>query len=289
VVNKKKIKFKTVTLCCTKQNKDIFSIASQCCEVLSNRGLKVLVDKNLSKLVSNGAKVSSEGFIKKNSDLLIAIGGDGTMLNFARKYGPFEIPILGINLGNLGFLNDIPPSKVTEEIIDVMEGKFDSDKRFFLDTSILGRKQIFRALNEVVLHSGEIAQLIEYEVFIDSTFVYRQKADGLIISSPTGSTGYSLSSGGPIVHPKVNSLILSPMLPLSLSSSSLVIDAESIVRVILTKDSRSAQLSFDSHSSLILKKGTEIQICKSKSYLELIHPKGNDFFGACRNKLRWST
>ena len=86
-----------------------------------------------------------------------------------------------------------------------MEGKFDSDKRFFLDTSILGRKQIFRALNEVVVHSGEIAQLIEYEVFIDSTFVYRQKADGLIISSPTGSTGYSLSSGGPIVHPKVNS------------------------------------------------------------------------------------
>ena len=289
MVNKRKIKFKTVTLCCTKSSKEVFSIASQCCEVLSNLGLKVLVEKDLSKLASNEAKVSSESYIKENSDLLVAIGGDGTMLNFARKYGPSEIPILGINLGNLGFLNDIPPNRVTEDLTEVVEGKFDSDKRFFLETSILGRKGIFRALNEVVIHSGEIAQLIEYEVFINSTFVYRQKADGLIISSPTGSTGYSLSSGGPIVHPRVNSLILSPMLPLSLSSSSLIIDAESIVRVVLSQNSRSAQLSFDSHSSLILKKGTEIKISKSNSYVELIHPKENDFFGACRNKLRWST
>ena len=289
MVKEKKIRFKTVALCSTKKNNEVISIANQCHEVLSSKGVKVLADKNLSQLRSTGLKISSEDIIRKKSDFLIAIGGDGTMLNCARKFGQFGIPILGINLGNLGFLNDIAPNEVTQGLIGVIEGGYDSDKRFFLETSIKGLKKKFMALNEVVIHSGDIAQLIEYEVFIDDVFVYKQKADGLIISSPTGSTGYSLSSGGPIVHPKVNSLVLSPMLPLSLSSSSLVIDAESKVKVILAKYSRSAQLSFDSNSSLILKKGGEINVCKSNSFLELIHPKGNDFFGACRNKLRWST
>lgn len=288
MVKEKKIKFQNVALCSTKKNKEIISIANQCHEVLMNKGINVLADKNLARLSSSGLKISSESVIRKKSDLLISIGGDGTMLNCARKYGQFGIPILGINLGNLGFLNDIAPNEITEGLIGVIEGGYYSDKRFFLETTAKGSSEKFMALNEVVLHSGEIAQLIEYEVFIDNVFVYKQKADGLIISTPTGSTGYSLSNGGPIVHPNVSSFTLSPMLPLSLSSSSLVIDANSKVLVKLSNSSRNAQLSFDSHSSSLLKKGSHINISKSKSYLNLIHPQQSDFFDACRNKLRWS-
>jgi NAD+ kinase len=283
-----KKRFKTITLSSTKQNQEILSIANQCYEVLKNKGLEILVDKNLSKLSFIGLKPSSKKTILKDSDLLIAIGGDGTMLNCAREYGSKNVCLLGINLGNLGFLNDIDPEDLTSFLTQIIEGRYVEDNRFFLEASLSTTKKTFLALNEVVIHSGEIAQLIEYDLFIDNVFVYRQKSDGLIVASPTGSTGYSLSAGGPIVHPKVSSIVLSPMLPLSLSSSSLVVKAESKICIKLAS-LREAQISFDSHSSIRLRKNQEINITKSKSIIKFIHPYENDFFEACRSKLGWSS
>ena len=279
-------KFNVIALYSTKQDRRIISIAKQCHEVLSSKGVKVLLDKNLSKISSSGFRVASEQRILKHSDLMISIGGDGTMLSCSRKYGLKGIPVLGINLGNLGFLNDIPPEELTSSLTKILEGKFSEDNRFFLEASLKGKKTI--ALNEVVIHSGEIAQLIEYDLFINDSFVYRQKADGLIISSPTGSTAYSLSGGGPIVHPKVKSIMISPMLPLSLSSSSLLVESESKIRVNLVKGSKKARISFDSQGRFLLEANEEIYLSKSSSYLKLLHPKGQDFFEACRNKLGWS-
>ena len=279
-------KFNVITLYSTKQDRRIISIAKQCHEVLSSKGVKVLLDKNLSKISSSGFRVASEQRILKHSDLMISIGGDGTMLNCSRKYGLKGIPVLGINLGNLGFLNDIPPEELTSSLTKILEGKFSEDNRFFLEASLKGKKTV--ALNEVVIHSGEIAQLIEYDLFINDSFVYRQKADGLIISTPTGSTAYSLSGGGPIVHPKVKSIMISPMLPLSLSSSSLLVESESKIRVNLVKGSKKAHISFDSQGRFLLEANEEIHLSKSFSCLKLLHPKGQDFFEACRNKLGWS-
>ena len=279
-------KFNVITLYSTKQNRSILSIAKQCHEVLMSKGVKVLLDKNLSKISSSGFRVASEQRILKDSDLMISIGGDGTMLNCSRKYGLKGIPVLGINLGNLGFLNDIPPEELTSSLIKILEGEYSEDNRFFLEASLKGEKTI--ALNEVVIHSGEIAQLIEYDLFINDSFVYRQKADGLIISSPTGSTAYSLSGGGPIVHPKVKSIMITPMLPLSLSSSSLLVESESKIRVNLVKGSKKAHISFDSQRTSLLGANEEIHVSKSPSNLKLLHPKGQDFFDACRNKLGWS-
>jgi NAD+ kinase len=279
-------KFNVITLYSTKQDRRIISIAKQCHEVLSSKGVKVLLDKNLSKISSSGFRVASEQSILKHSDLMISIGGDGTMLNCSRKYGLKGIPVLGINLGNLGFLNDIPPEELTSSLTKILEGEYSEDNRFFLEASLKGKKTI--ALNEVVIHSGEIAQLIEYDLFINDSFVYRQKADGLIISSPTGSTAYSLSGGGPIVHPKVKSIMISPMLPLSLSSSSLLVESESKIRVNLVKGSKKAHISFDSQGRFLLEANEEIHLSKSSSCLKLLHPKGQDFFEACRNKLGWS-
>ena len=279
-------KFNVITLYSTKQDRRIISIAKQCHEVLSSKGVKVLLDKNLSKISSSGFRVASEQRILKHSDLMISIGGDGTMLNCSRKYGLKGIPVLGINLGNLGFLNDIPPEELTSSLTKILEGKYSEDNRFFLEASFKGKKTI--ALNEVVIHSGEIAQLIEYDLFINDSFVYRQKADGLIISTPTGSTAYSLSGGGPIVHPKVKSIMITPMLPLSLSSSSLLVESESKIRVNLVKGSKKARISFDSQGRFLLEANEEIHLSKSFSCLKLLHPKGQDFFEACRNKLGWS-
>ena len=279
-------KFNVITLYSTKQDRRIISIAKQCHEVLSSKGVKVLLDKNLSKISSSGFRVASEQRILKHSDLMISIGGDGTMLSCSRKYGLKGIPVLGINLGNLGFLNDIPPEELTSSLTKILEGKFSEDNRFFLEASLKGKKTV--ALNEVVIHSGEIAQLIEYDLFINDSFVYRQKADGLIISTPTGSTAYSLSGGGPIVHPKVKSIMITPMLPLSLSSSSLLVESESKIRVNLVKGSKKARISFDSQGRFLLEANEEIHLSKSFSCLKLLHPKGQDFFEACRNKLGWS-
>ena len=279
-------KFNVITLYSTKQDRRIISIAKQCHEVLSSKGVKVLLDKNLSKISSSGFRVASEQRILKHSDLMISIGGDGTMLSCSRKYGLKGIPVLGINLGSLGFLNDIPPEELTSSLTKILEGEYSEDNRFFLEASLKGKKTV--ALNEVVIHSGEIAQLIEYDLFINDSFVYRQKADGLIISSPTGSTAYSLSGGGPIVHPKVKSIMISPMLPLSLSSTSLLVESESKIRVNLVKGSKKAHISFDSQGRFLLEANEEIHLSKSFSCLKLLHPKGQDFFEACRNKLGWS-
>jgi len=281
-----KNKFNVITLYSTKQDRRITSIAKQCHEVLSSKGVKVFLDKNLSKISSSNFRVASEQRILKHSDLMVSIGGDGTMLNCSRKYGLKGIPVLGINLGNLGFLNDIPPEELTSSLTKILEGEYSEDNRFFLEASLKGTKTV--ALNEVVIHSGEIAQLIEYDLFINDSFVYRQKADGLIISTPTGSTAYSLSGGGPIVHPKVKSIMITPMLPLSLSSSSLLVESESKIRVNLVKGSKKALISFDSQGRFLLKQGEDMHLSKSSSYLKLLHPKGQDFFEACRNKLGWS-
>ena len=282
-----KKRFNTVALCSNSAEEHIIAIADQCLEVMLSQQIKVLIDSNLSNLDQRSIKASKKQEIIKKADLVVAIGGDGTMLNYSRVYGYRGIPILGINLGNLGFLTDINPQDLTSSLVKVLDGEFKQDKRSFLEASLKGKKKKHLALNEVVVHSGSIAQLIEYDLFINDSFVYRQKADGLIISSPTGSTGYSLSGGGPIVHPELDALILTPMLPQSLSTSPLVVKDECKVKISLKN--QEATLSFDSHDNLKLSGDTEIKISKADSKLNLVHPKEHDFFEGCRKKLGWST
>ena len=285
-----KNKFSKIALSSTSQDEKVISIARQIFEILSNVEVETLYDDNLSVLEElTGLKSLSTKAIVEKADLLIAIGGDGTMLNCSKKYGSKGIPVVGINLGKLGFLTDIAPEEITTKLIEVIKGNFVEDKRFFLEASMQNQNESLIALNEIVIHSGAIAQLIEFNLFINDHFVYRQKADGLIINSPTGSTAYSLSGGGPIVHPGVDAITLLLMFPQSLSTSSLLVRADSSIRIELTNPQLSAQVSFDSHDSLTVKGIQEINISKSSSVLNLIHPLDHDFFGGCRNKLGWSS
>jgi NAD+ kinase len=284
---KKQNKFANVAIYSSLDIKKAHSIASQVIEVLTNLGIKCLFPSSskITKYISKKG-ISDKSVINK-SDLIIAIGGDGTLLSCARNFGIYEIPILGINLGKLGFLTDIPPSEITSELNKVMKGEYIKDKRIFLEASLDSDKEKYKALNEVVLHSGSIAQLIEYDLFIDDEFVYRQKADGLIISTSTGSTAYSLSGNGPIVSPEVKAITLLPMFPHSLNARTLISGDEKKIKLIVRGKSK-AFLSMDSHVNLKVTSKNEILIQKADTELTLIHPMGQSFFSSCRNKLGWS-
>ena len=283
----KRKSFKNVAIYSSINSKKISLIADQVIEVLTNLGLQCLFPSS-SKIKSDLIKkVYSDKTIIDRSDLLIAIGGDGTLLSSARIYGYNQIPILGINLGNLGFLTDIPPADLTHSLKEVIHGKFVEDKRIFLEASIAGSKKKFQALNEVVLHSGSIAQLIEYDLFIDGEFVYRQKADGLIISTSTGSTAYSLSGNGPIISPEVKAITLLPMFPHSLNARTLITSHEKTI-TLRVRDRAKAYLSLDSHNNFKVHPEQDVLIKKANKDLTLIHPIDHSFFSSCRNKLGWS-
>jgi NAD+ kinase len=285
-----KYKFSHISLSTSSEDKRVLPIATQVHEILTNAGIEVSYDKNLSKLENlTKTKFKSSNHIIKNSELLIAIGGDGTMLNCSRRYGSKGIPILGINLGNVGFLTDIAPKEITSRLLEVIKGDFIKDKRFFLEASLQKKNESFIALNEIVIHSGAIAQLIEFDLHIDNRFVYRQKADGLIVNSPSGSTAYSLSGGGPIVHPNLDVITLLPMFPHRLNTSPLVVSGGSKITIKMIEKKNKSVLSMDSHNSLKLSQGDIITISKGQSSLILIHPRGHNFYEACRNKLGWSS
>ena len=283
------VNFKTVCIFTSSHSDNIFLVGRQIEEILTKKGCKVLYDKTFSNSKQNNAlKAHTSKYIQQESDLIIAIGGDGAMLSCSRIYGSKGIPILGVNLGKLGFLTDIAPNELTSKLIEVIEGSFETDERFFLETKVKGLRKKSLALNEVVIHSGAIAQMIEYDLFIDEEFVFRQKADGLIICSPTGSTAYSLSAGGPILHPNLDAISIIPMLPQSLTSSPIVVKASSKIKVVLSNLGANVHLSFDSHNLIKLSGRYEINICKSNSMLKFIHPMNHDFYDGCRNKLGWS-
>jgi len=283
-------KFSHIALSTSSQDERVLSIATQVYEILSNAGIKVSFDSSFLDLEApTKKKHKTAKHIIKNAELLIAIGGDGTMLNCSRRYGSKGVPILGINLGNVGFLTDIAPKEITSRLLDVIKGNFIKDKRFFLEASLQNKDGSFIALNEVVIHSGAIAQLIEFDLYIDDSFVYRQKADGLIVNSPSGSTAYSLSGGGPIVHPNLDAITLLPMFPHRLNTSPLVVSGRSKITIKMIEKKNKSVLSMDSHNSLKLRQGDVITISKGKSSLILIHPRGHDFYEACRNKLGWSS
>ena len=285
-----KYKFSHIALSTSSQDERVLSIATQVYEILSNAGIKVSFDSSLLNLEApTKKKHKTANHIIKNAELLIAIGGDGTMLNCSRRYGSKGVPILGINLGNVGFLTDIAPKEITSRLLDVIKGNFIKDKRFFLEASLQNKDGSFIALNEVVIHSGAIAQLIEFDLYIDDSFVYRQKADGLIVNSPSGSTAYSLSGGGPIVHPNLDAITLLPMFPHRLNTSPLVVSGRSKITIKMIEKKNKSVLSMDSHNSLKLRQGDVVTISKGKSSLILIHPRGHDFYEACRNKLGWSS
>ena len=227
----------------------------------------------------------------QHADLVIVVGGDGNMLGAARVLSRFDVAVVGINRGNLGFLTDISPDDFEQPLSEILEGKYRTELRFLLDVSV-HRHQTIKAqnsaMNEMVLHADKVAHMIEFDAYIDNSFVFHQRSDGQIISTPTGSTAYSLSGGGPIVHPNLNAVTLVPMFPHTLTSRPLVIDADSEIKIVVSKaNDAQLQISCDSHISLSVMPGDEIIIKKHPLGLRLVHPIQHDYYDVLRKKLHW--
>lgn len=261
--------------------------------LLHARGLEVMLEDKLSELLpGHSIATGSRDEIGQWADLVIVSGGDGSLLSAARTLAKYETPVLGVNRGRLGFLTDITPDQISEQVPRVLDGHYDAERRFLLDAEVVRNGELVsrgEALNDVVVNSGTSAQMIEIELSINNTFVYRQRADGLIVSTPTGSTAYSLSGGGPIMHPTLDAIVLVPMFPHALSSRPIVVDGNSEIRVdILDRNRIHPPVTCDGQVNMTARPGDSVLIRKKPFPLTLLHPVGHSFYASCRDKLRWS-
>lgn len=258
-------------------------------------GKSVFIDDRLRELLTD---IPAEHFaslveLGKIADLAIVVGGDGNMLGAARVLSRFDISVIGVNRGNLGFLTDLNPDDFEEQLTAVLAGDYLEETRFLLEAEIHRHGQVKShnaALNEAVLHPGKIAHMIEFEVYIDDNFAFSQRSDGLIVSTPTGSTAYSLSGGGPILSPSLNAITLVPMFPHTLSCRPLVVDGNRRIKLVVSPENRGIQeVSCDGQVSLPVSPGDEVHIYQSPNVLRLIHPKDYSYYRVLRNKLGWSS
>ena len=251
-----------------------------------NKNIKLYIDES-TDYKNDKAKYLPHKEFSENIDLLVVFGGDGTLLNSARQYLEYEIPILGINMGNVGFLTDIKVENFHISMQEILDGSYQVEERNLVSANF--NDNHLYGLNEVVVHSGAYAQLMRYRLNVNDKVVYEQRSDGLIIATPTGSTAYSLSAGGPIIHPSLDVWTIIPMLPQSISSRPFVISSNEKVEMELFEGpSKNAKICVDGQNDIDVPYGVNISISKTKKTLKLVHPKDNDFFEACREKLGWS-
>ncbi|WP_438865087.1 NAD(+) kinase [Neptunicella sp.] len=261
---------------------------------LQQRGCRVIVEQATARqLQGNGYDVADVLTIGEQADLAIVVGGDGSMLGAARVLARFNVAVVGVNRGNLGFLTDLDPEDFAPQLDNIFAGKCKTEQRFLVETEVYRGGKINShnsAVNEAVLHPGKVARMIEFEVYIDDNFVFSQRSDGLIIATPTGSTAYSLSGGGPILTPNLDALVMVPMFPHTLSCRPIVVDANSTICLkISDNNTETLQISCDGHVTLSVLPGDEVRLHKSPDKLSLIHPENYNYFKVLRNKLGWGS
>lgn len=229
----------------------------------------------------------------RQRDVIIVVGGDGSLLSAARMAVQVDVPVIGINRGRLGFLTDISPNDIEQQLGAVLDGKYREEKRFLLDARIHDENTTWfegNALNDVVLGRGSETHLIEFDVYIDEQFVSHYRSDGMILATPTGSTAYALSAGGPIMHPQLKAIVLVPMFSHSLSSRPLVIDSGAQIDLHISERNESdLRVSCDGHESRMVKPGQHVQIKKNSHKLRLLHPADYHYYDTLRVKLGWES
>jgi NAD+ kinase len=259
--------------------------------VLRKRGLKVVMDTRTAELSPAAPdRIVPLQSIGDGADLLVAVGGDGTLLAVARLVAPHGVPIIGINLGRLGFLTDIPADAIAVLLDSVLDGGYKIEQRMMLSAAIRREgKTIYEtvAVNDVVVSRGAMGSMIEFSVEVNSEFVYSVRADGLIIATPTGSTAYALSAGGPILHPSLPAISLVPISPHTLSNRPVAIPSTSEVEVKLIRG-QNARVNFDVQSYFDPQPDDMVVVKAHREKVTLLHPEGYSYFGMLRSKLHWN-
>ncbi|MEO5573914.1 MAG: NAD(+) kinase [Gammaproteobacteria bacterium] len=252
----------------------------------------LLLDDSTAKLLpDHGLETASRARIGQLCDLVIVIGGDGTLLNAARSLANYEIPMLGINRGRLGFLTDISPDHILDKLSDILHGSYFEERRILLHAMIERDGECTsssEAFNDVVVHKWNVARMIEFDTFINGVYVNTHRSDGIIVATPTGSTAYALSSGGPILQPALNAMVMVSVSPHTMSNRPIVIDGDSHIEVVVKETSPfNAQVTCDGQVNLGLGAGDLIKIRKHDKNVRLIHPANHDHYMILRAKLHW--
>lgn len=258
---------------------------------LVRQGHSVVVDtRSATQLEPHTLKVADLNKMGGLVDLLLVLGGDGTLLSVARTLAPHKIPLIGVNLGRLGFLTDIPADRVEATLTPMLAGEYQQENRLLLNATVVRKGvKVFNtlALNDVVLSRGAMGSMIEFEVYVDGQFAYNLRSDGVIVGTPTGSTAYSLSSGGPILHPSLPALGLVPISPHTLSNRPIVIPSTSTVDIVLIRGPN-ARVNFDVQSHFELEPDDKVTVKAHADPICLLHPKSYDYYAMLREKLHWS-
>jgi NAD+ kinase len=261
-------------------------------DYLTARGCEVRLDTSSVKHLGLPA---SQGFAREqlgaDCDLVVVMGGDGTLLDAARAVAPNGVPLLGVNRGRLGFMVDVLPAELTQTLDAVFAGKFVREERLMLSATVqVGKRELgpFPALNDVVVRNRDFARIIEFDTYTDGCFISHHRADGIVIATPTGSTAYALSSGGPVLHPALPAIALVPICPHTLSDRPLVLDAGHEIEVVIDASQvTQALVTCDGQVHQELNSGDRVRIHRAERSVHLIHPLGYDYFKLLRSKLQW--
>jgi NAD+ kinase len=276
-----------------RENQDVIETLQQLITYLGQRQHDVYFDQDTALCCTLDIPVLPREDMNPAHDMIIVVGGDGSLLSAARVATLKHIPVIGINRGHLGFLTDISPQEFAKQLDAVLEGQYSSESRSLLAMTIQDQHPPLSegiALNDVVLSRGNETRLISFDVYIDEQFVSHYRADGLILATPTGSTAYALSAGGPILHPQLDAMVMVPMFSHSLSARPLVIAGQSQVVLHITSDNdMPLQISCDGHDAYAIAPGQRVTIQQHTTPLQLLHPKDYHYYDTLRIKLGWGS
>jgi len=282
--------FKTIAIIGKYMNPEIREQILMLAEFLREKQVGVLVEETTAQQSDiQGYPTADMANLGSEADLAIVVGGDGTMLSVARSLVDFNIPLVGINRGRFGFLTDLSSDSMLSCLEPILSGKYTIEQRMLLSASISRYGDVIasgRALNDVVVNKSGAVRLIELEVYIDGQFVYRQRSDGLILATPTGTTAYSLSAGGPILHPTLDAIAMVPICPHTLSNRPIAINSASHVEITLIH-AKDASVHFDGQVQVPLQQGDTVLVQRAENTVSLLHPAGHSHYGMLRDKLRW--
>ena len=284
--------FKRIALVANIELPEIVDSLNRLTCFLEQGGYEVLLESKTAELIGN-TSLPIFNFQDEHLqlDLVIVVGGDGSMLSAGRNMSEHNAPLVGVNRGRLGFLTDILPDEMEEQLSRVLAGDYIVSNRFLLEVDLFrnGKKvSSGEALNDVVLHPGKSVRMMEFELYIDGQLVYTQRSDGLIVSTPTGSTAYALSGGGPIMHPNLDAIVLVPMNPHTLSSRPIVVGGNSNIEIrVGSRNELDPMVTCDGQNDLQPEPGDIVRIHKKAKPLQLIHQVEHNFYETCRTKLGW--
>lgn len=279
---------KRIGIICKSGRPEPLQILKELLPRLRSNGCEVFLD------METAAKLNLNGYPRQQipslTDIIIVLGGDGTMLGVARLVGCKDVPIIGVNLGGLGFITEVNKDKIFEALGKVLSGNYTIEERIMLSASVYRDNENienFLVLNDVVINKGVLARIIDLETYINGSYVTTFRADGLIISTPTGSTAYSLAAGGPVLYPTMNSIVLTPICPHTLTNRPIVLPDDFSVEIMLGSESEQVFLTLDGQAGFSLRKGDTVKIKKSECKTKLLIPFERDYFQILRTKLKW--